>query len=147
MESEAAPEPTPSFIPMTSFTQWSSRVRLLMPKASKLRDHSSSSASPKRGLHPLSLLQDCTNTNTNANNSPASDVRLLSLGKKQKPRMGRPDENADTSTTSSHKNKNIKSPTLARSETSKKCGILCKTEAPPDVVVRPPSLMEHSGSA
>jgi hypothetical protein len=113
----------------------------------ELRDHSSSSASPKRGLRPLSLLQDRTNTNTNANNSPASDVRLLSLGKKQKPRTGRPDENADTSTTSGHKNKNIKSPTLARSETSKKCGILCKTEAPPDVVVRPPSLTEHSGSA
>ena len=143
MESEAAPEPTPSSIPMTSFTQWSSRVRPLMPKVSKLRDNSSSSTSPKRGLRPLSLLKD--RTNTIANNSPTSDVRPLSLGKKQKSRTGHQDENADTSTTSSHKNKNIKSLTLARSETSKKRGILRKTEVLPDVVVRPPSLTEHVG--
>lgn len=140
MESEAAVEPMVST--MTSFAQWSSRaVRPLIPKASKLQRNSSISTSPKDGLRPLTLLQD--RVNTTANSSPTSHVRPLSLVKKQKSKAGHQDENADVATTSKPKNKNIKSLTLVRSETSKIRGHLRKTEVLPDVVVRPPSMTDH----
>lgn len=138
--SVAAVEPTASTV--SSFAQWSSRaVRPLMPKASKQQRNSSSSTSPKDGLRPLTLLQD--RINTNANSSLASEVRPLSLGKKQKARADHRDENGNETTTPK-KNKNVKSLTLARSETSKMRGILRRTEVLPDVVVRPPSMTEHN---
>jgi len=141
MESEAPVDPTTST--MTSFAQWSSRaVRPFKPKASELQRNSSSSTSPKDGLRPLTLLRD--RANIIANTSPTSEVRPLSLGKKQKSRAGHQDENANAPTASKNKNKNIKSLTLARSETSKMRGILRKTEVLPDVVVRPPSTTEHT---
>ena len=141
MESKATVEPMTSTA--ASLTQWSSRgVRLLMPKANKLQPNSSSSTSPKDGLRPLTLLQD--RANINANSSQISEVRPLSLAKRQKSRAVHQDENVNVTTTSKNKNKNIKSLTLARSETSKKRGILRQTEVLPDVVVRPPSMSEHT---
>ena len=130
--------------PMTSttasLTQWSSRgVRPLIPKANKLQRNYSSSTSPKDGLRPLTLLQDRANIG-----SHISEVRPLSLAKKQKSRAVHQDENTNVTATSKSKNKNIKLLTLARSETSKKRGILRKTEVLPDVVVRPPSMTEHT---
>ena len=118
--------------PKTSTTA-SRGVRPLMPKANKLRRNSSSSTSPKEGLRPFTLLQD--RANINANSSHISEVRPLSLVKKQKSRAVHQDENANLTTTPKNKNKNIKLLTLARSETSKKRGILRKTEILPDVVV------------
>ena len=141
MESKATVEPMSST--MASLTQWSSRgVRPLMPKANKLQRNSSSSTSPKDGLRPLTLLQD--RANINVNSSHISEVRPLSLAKKQKSRAVHQDENANVTTTSKNKNKNIKLLTLARSETSKRRGILRQTEVLPDVVVRPPSMSEHT---
>ena len=131
LESEA---PTST---MASLTQWSSRA--VGPFVSKERNPSSS-ISPKDGLRPLTLLQD--RANINANSSP--EVRPLSLAKKHRPRASYQDENANVTTS---KNKNIKSLTLARSETSKMRGILRKTEVLPDVVVRPPSTTEPTESA
>lgn len=138
-ESEATVEPKTS----TTASQWSSRgVRSLVSKANKLQRDSSSSTSPKDGLRPLTLLQD--RVNINANSSHISEVRPLSLAKKQKSRAVHQDENANVTTTPKNKNKNIKLLTLARSETSKRRGILRKTEILPDVVVRPPSMTEHT---
>jgi hypothetical protein len=136
-ESEATAEPNIS-------TTASHGVRPLMPKAkaNKLRRNSSSSTSPKDGLRPLTLLQD--RANINVNSSHISEVRPLSLAKKQKSRAVHQDENANVTTTPKNKNKNIKLLTLVRSETSKKRGILRKTEILPDVVVRPPSMTEHT---
>ena len=140
LESEAPVEPTTSTM---SLAQWSSRaVRPLMTKASKLQRNSSGSTTSKDGLRPLTLLQD--RANVTANTSPTSDVRPLSLVKKHKSRVGHQDENANVPTTSKNKNKNIKSLTLARSETSKMRGILRRTEVLPDVIVRPPSTSEHT---
>ena len=138
LESEAPVEPTTSIM---SLAQWSSRaVRPLKTKASKR--NSSGSTISKDGLRPLTLLQD--RANVTANTSPTSDVRPLSLVKKHKSRAGHQDENANVPTTSKNKNKNIKSLTLARSETSKMRGILRRTEVLPDVIVRPPSTSEHT---
>ena len=97
--------------PKTSTTA-SRGVRPLMPKANKLRRNSSSSTSPKEGLRPLTLLQD--RANINANSSHISEVRPLSLAKKQKSRAVHQDENANLTTTPKNKNKNIKLLTLAR---------------------------------
>ena len=139
LESEAGVEPMASTV--ASLAQWSSRaVRPLIPKASKLQRKSSDPTSPKDGLRPLTLLQDRANINTNSN--PISEVRPLSLAKKPKSRVVHQDENANVTT--KNKSKNIKSLTLARSETSKMRGILRKTEVLPDVVVRPPSMTEHT---
>jgi hypothetical protein len=139
LESEAGVEPTTSTV--ASLAQWSSRaIRPLIPKASKLQRKSSDSTSPKDGLRPLTLLQDRANINANIN--PISEVRPLSLAKKSKSRVGHQDENANLTT--KNKNKNTQSLTLARSETSKMRGILRKTEVLPDVVVRPPSMSEHT---
>ena len=138
LESEATAEPVTSTT--ASLTQWSSRaVRPLVVKANKLQRNSTSS---KDGLRPLTLLQD--RANINANNNHISEVRPLALGKKQKSRTVHQDENANATTTPKNKNKNIKLLTLARSDTSKKRGILRKTEILPDVVVRPPSLTDHT---
>ena len=143
-ESEVTVEPVAS---ATSLTQWSSRrVRPLIPKANKLQRSSSGSTSPKDGLRPLTLLQDRANMNPISSHI-ISEVRPLSLAKKQKSssRAVHQDENTDvTSTIAKNKNKNIKMLTLARSETSKKRGILRKTEILPDVVVRPPSTTDHT---
>ena len=138
LESEGRVEPEP--FTTASLTQWSSRaVRPLVPKANKLRRNPTGS---KDGLRPLTLLQD--RANINANNNNISEVRPLSLVKKQKSRVVHQDENANMTTTTPRKNKNIKLLTLARSDTSKSRGILRKTEILPDVVVRPPSLTEHT---
>ena len=138
LESEAAVEPEISTT--ASLTLWSSRgVRPLVPKANKLQRNPTSS---KDGLRPLTLLQDRANINANSNH--ISEVRPLSLAKKQKSRTVHQDENANVTATPKNKNKNIKLLTLARSETSKKRGILRKTEILPDVVVRPPSMTEHT---
>ena len=141
-ESEVTVEPLAS---TTSLTQWSSRVvRPLVPKANKLQRSSSNSTSPKDGLRPLTLLQDRANINPISNH--ISEVRPLSLAKKQKSssRAVHQDENTSVTTIPKNKNKNIKLLTLARSETSKKRGILRKTEILPDVVVRPPSMTDHT---
>ena len=139
LESEATVEPEAST--MAPVAQWSSRgVRPLVPKANKLQRNSTSS---KEGLRPLTLLQDRANINANSNH--ISEVRPLSLAKKQKPRAAHQDENAPANViVSPKKNKNIKLLTLARSDTSKRRGILRKTEILPDVVVRPPSMTEHT---
>jgi hypothetical protein len=140
LESEARVEP--ETFTTTSLTQWSSRaVRPLVPKANKLRRNPTGS---KDGLRPLTLLQDRANINANTNN--ISEVRPLALAKKQKSRAVHEDENTNTNviTTTPKKNKNIKLLKLARSETSKSRGILRKTEILPDVVVRPPSMSEHT---
>lgn len=137
-ESEARVEPVT--FTTASVTQSSSRaVRPLVPKANKLRRNPAGS---KDGLRPLTLLQDRANINANSNH--ISDVRPLSLVKKQKSRTVHQDENANVTTTTPKKNKNIKMLTLARSDTSKSRGILRKTEILPDVVVRPPSMTEHT---
>jgi hypothetical protein len=126
MESEARVEPETSST-TASVTQWSSRgVLQLVPKGNKLQRNSTSS---KNGLRPLSLLLDRANI-INANSNHISEVRPLSLAKIQKSRaVHHQDENANatTTTTPKNKNKNIKLLTLARSDTSKKRGILRKT--------------------
>ena len=138
LESEARVEP--ETFTTASVTQLSSRaVRPLVPKANKLRRNPAGS---KDGLRPLTLLQD--RANINANTNQISEVRPLALAKKQKSRTIHQDENANVTTTTPKKNKNIKLLTLARSDTSKSRGILRKTEILPDVVVRPPSLTEHT---
>ena len=139
LESVAKVEPETSTT--AAVTQWSSRVvRPLVPKANKLQRNSTSS---KDGLRPLTLLQDRANIDVNGNH--VREVRPLTLAKKQKSRPVHQDENANVTTSSpKHKNKNIKLLTLARSDTSKKRGILRKTEILPDVVVRPPSMTEHT---
>ena len=139
LESEATVEPKTS---TTASINPSRGVRPLAPKANKLQRNSYSSTSPNDGLRPLTLLQD--RANINANSSRISEVRPLSLAKKQKARAVHQDENANVTTTPKNKNKNIKLLTLARSETSKRRGILRKTEILPDVVVRPPSMTEHT---
>ena len=137
LESEVTVEPTTST--MTSLAQWSSRaVRPLIPKASRLQRNSSSFT--QEGLRPLTLLQD--RANITVNSSPISGVRPLTLARKQKSRGGQQDENA--AVIPRNKNKNIKSLTLARSETSKQRGILRQAEVLPDVVVRPPSMTDHT---
>jgi hypothetical protein len=139
LESEGIAEP--EIFTTASITQWSSRgVRPLVPKANKLHRNPTGS---KDGLRPLTLLQDRANINANSNH--ISEVRPLSLAKKQKSRTVPQDENTNvTTTTPKGKNKNIKLLTLARSDTSKKRGILRKTEILPDVVVRPPSMTAHT---
>ncbi|KAF8165605.1 hypothetical protein B0H34DRAFT_762895 [Crassisporium funariophilum] len=134
-------EPTTST--MTSLAQWSSRaVRPLKPKASKLQRSPSDSSSPPLGIRPLTLLQDRANTVTNTSPT-SSEIKPLSLGKRQKSRTAQQDENSNAGVTP--RNKNLKSLTLARSETSKVRGILRKNEVLPNVVVRPPSQTEHQG--
>jgi len=135
-------EPTTSA--MTSIAQWSSRtVRPLIPKASKLQRSPPDPTSPKEGLRTLTLLQDRGNIVTT--NPTPIEIRPLTIGKAQKSRIARQDENA---TPGAHpRNKNLKSLTLARSETSKVRGILRKSEVLPEVVVRPPSNSEHTGFA
>jgi len=123
---------------MSSIAQWSSRaVRPLIPKASKLQRSPSDSTSPKEGLRTLTLLQDRVNTVNNRTSPPLIEIRPLTIGKAQKSRISRQDENATPGANS--RNKNLKSLTLARSETSKIRGILRKSEVLPEVVVRPPS--------
>ncbi|KAF9480681.1 hypothetical protein BDN70DRAFT_804846 [Pholiota conissans] len=147
---------------LASIAQWSSRaVRPLIPKASKLQRTPSESTSPKEGLRTLTLLQDRGNVVNAANSSPtSSETRPLTIGKAQKMRRVVPkthsahhDENAPASEpvsssvgrTGSSKNKNLKSLSLVRSETAKKRGILRQNEVLPEVVVRPPSTVEHTG--
>ncbi|CAA7260118.1 unnamed protein product [Cyclocybe aegerita] len=123
-------------------------VRPLVPKASKLRRTSSGSTSPKEGgLRQLTLLQDRGNVfNSNANaNAPISQIRPLTLGKRQKSRVAaQQDENANPGA-SPRASKNIKGLTLSRSETSKQRAVLRQNEVLPDVVVRPPSMTDHTG--
>ncbi|KAF8969332.1 hypothetical protein BDZ97DRAFT_1653772 [Flammula alnicola] len=143
---ETTTNPEPATSTMSSIAQWSSRaVRPLIPKASKLQLNPSDSTSPKEGLRTLALLQDRGNIATNVNTSPTSvEIRPLTLGKAQKTRKAPQDENANSGAPSGSRNKNLKSLTLARSETSKVRGILRKTEVLPEVVVRPPSTTEHN---
>lgn len=124
----------------------SSRALRLIPKASKLHRGSTEASSPKEGLRTLTLLQDRGNTVASSGNSPPApaEIRPLVIGRAQKLRRGHHDENASVphiSSTSS-RNKNLKSLTLVRSETSKMRGILRQTEVLPEVTVRPPS--EHN---
>ena len=142
MEEHSNTEPTTSA--MSSITQWSSRaVRPLIPKASKLQRSPSDSTSPKEGLRTLTLLQDRGNT-INSNSTPV-EIRPLTIGKGQKSRITRQDENATPG--ANPRNKNLKSLTLVRSETSKMRAVLRKSEVLPEVVVRPPSNSEHTGFA
>ena len=140
MEEPANTEPTTSA--MSSITQWSSRaVRPLIPKASKLQRSPSDPTSPKEGLRTLTLLQDRGNI---INSNPTVvEIRPLTIGKGQKSRITRQDEN--TTPGANPRNKNLKSLTLVRSETSKMRAILRKSEVLPEVVVRPPSNSEHTG--
>ena len=134
----------PATSAMSSITQWSSRaVRPLVPKASKLQRSPPNSTSPKEGLRTLTLLQDRGNI-VNANSTPI-EIRPLTIGKGQKSRIARQDENATPG--ANPRNKNLKSLTLARSDTSKVRGVLRKSEVLPEVVVRPPSNSEHTGFA
>jgi hypothetical protein len=141
-------EPTtntePAASAMSSIAQWSSRaVRPLIPKASKLQRSPPDPTSPKEGLRTLTLLQDRGNI-VNPNPTPI-DIRPLTIGKAQKSRITHQDENATPG--ARPRNKNLKSLTLARSDTSKVRGILRKSEVLPEVVVRPPSNSEHTGFA
>lgn len=134
----------PATSAMSSITQWSSRaVRPLVPKASKLQRSPPNSTSPKEGLRTLTLLQDRGNI-VNDNPTPI-EIRPLTIGKGQKSRIARQDENATPG--ANPRNKNLKSLTLARSDTSKVRGVLRKSEVLPEVVVRPPSNSEHTGFA
>ncbi|KAG5648815.1 hypothetical protein DXG03_000164 [Asterophora parasitica] len=152
-----AAEPTPtSTSTMSALAQWSSRaVRPLIPKASKLQRKMSNAdsalsgtkpGSPGGNLRPLTLLQD---RDTNTASPVMSATRPLTLGKRQKARGAAPehDENAIPDSASSRNSKTLKPLTLARSDTSKLRGVLRKSEALPDVVVRPPSTTDHTGFA
>jgi hypothetical protein len=140
---------------VSSLAQWSSwAVRPLIPKTSKLQRKMSNlnsgakPGSPSGGLRPLSLLQD-RNLNLDTASPVVGDTRPLTLGKKQKSRMAPPvqDENARLGSTSTGRNKKLKPLMLARSDTSKTRGIMRKEEILPDVVVRPPSMTDHTGFA
>ena len=152
MNSTVTPTP-PSAV--SSFAQWSSwAVRPLIPKTGKLQRKMSNLnsdakiSSPSGGLRPLSLLQD-RDTNVNTASPVVRATRPLTLGKKQKSRLAAPvqDENARPDSTSSGRNKKLKPLMLARSDTSKMRGIMRKEEILPDVVVRPPSMTDHTGFA
>lgn len=142
-QDESVPQPSQSAI--SSLAQWSSRaVKPLMPKATN-QQPSTESTSPKEGLRGLTLLQD-RGKNIESVVVPTASIRPLNLGKRQKIRPARQDENADPKAVTP-RHKNLKSLTLVRSETAKMRGILRKTEVLPDVVVRPPSTSEHTGFA
>jgi hypothetical protein len=136
---------------MASIAQWSTQaVKPLIPKSnmfqrrvSNVSSHVSGvkSGSTKTGLRPLTLLQD---RNTNTTSAP-SQIRPLSIGKKEKSRRtaeGR-GENTPPKSSRSRSNKNLKPLKLVRSETSKMRGVLRQNEVLPDVVIRPPSGSNH----
>ncbi|KAH7907503.1 hypothetical protein BJ138DRAFT_1129128 [Hygrophoropsis aurantiaca] len=141
-------EPVTTTNPETSpktFAQWSARaVRPLIPKASKLQRKQPSPetkpGSPSGGLRPLSLLQD-RGSNRVGDVANVGPTRPLVLGKKKSKKVTR-NENADPSS----ENNYLKPLQLARSDTSKVRGLLRKTEALPNVVIRPPSATEQMGS-
>ncbi|KAF5333151.1 hypothetical protein D9611_002719 [Ephemerocybe angulata] len=147
----------------SSIGQWSARaVRPLIPKNSlkKLRIKTTGIAERREStsLRQLTLLQD---KDTNSIHSVSShdstgsgSTRPLTLGKRQKTRKmtvsgGVQDENAVPSSRAEEEDvvgslRGIKPLKLARSETSKQRAVLRKNEVLPDVVVRPPSMSEHT---
>lgn len=116
-------------------SQWSSRaVKPLMPKTKShkiAKDSIAIAHESPRGLRPLSLLQE------KDTNSPVTEIRALSIGKKHKQQVN--DENADPSP----KAKGLKPLRLGRKDTTKERAALRKTETLPNVVVRPPSEYQH----
>lgn len=156
---------TPPLTIKSSFAQWSSRVRPLIPKASNLQRKisnttsssppSATKGSPGGGLRPLSLLQE-----RDSNMPVVPATRPLILGKKSnsgksRMRMATVDENGNenvdpaglVSSKKNNQNIHLKPSQLTRSETSKMRGMLRQGEVLPDVVVRPPSQSEHVGFA
>lgn len=142
---------------MTSLTQRPSlAVKSLAPRTSELRRKASNipsiltdvkSSSNKAGLRPLTLLQD-RGTNTAPNFTTMTETRASSFGKKKKQHRATReivDENSDPNVSLRSHCKKLKPLKLARSETSKMRGILRQTEVLPQVIVRPPSEIEHSG--
>ncbi|PPQ74364.1 hypothetical protein CVT24_000658 [Panaeolus cyanescens] len=147
----AESETSPSAI--AALTQWTSNaVRPLVSKSTNLK-RTSSNSSQTKGLRQLTLLQDRGNipaSETQSQPSPKqmTEIRPLTLGKRQKSRNAVQDENAYTRPRASpSKNKNFKQLTLARSETTKQRAILRQTEVLPEVVIRPPSQSEHTAFA
>ncbi|TFK25967.1 hypothetical protein FA15DRAFT_703262 [Coprinopsis marcescibilis] len=153
---------------MASFGQWSARaVRPLIPKTGSFKRKNNvkpKGGSPSEGLRQLTLLQERDpNLATGSGSSPVAitsdyyntnyvveePVKALSLGKRQKQRLSMAplDENAVPDILLPRANKNLKSLTLARSDTSKMRGILRRSEVLPDVVVRPPSTSDHTAFA
>lgn len=144
-----APAPAPTATTSTTtqptaspFSQFTSRVRPLIPKvrSSKVQAKSSPSSenSPGGGLRPLSLLQ---NRDTNQGSSKA-DVRPLTPGKKKKSKAA---VVADENNPQGTKSKTLKPLKLVRSETTKERAALRAQEVLPDVVVRPPSQYSAHG--
>ncbi len=122
------------------FAQWGARaIRPLVPKSPKTKGKGVKKGSmklvspPAGGLRPLSLLQD------RDVNQSRSETKPLSLSKRGKGA----DENADTTGSLGKLKASFKPLRLNRSETIKERAMLRAKEVIPDVVVRPPSEVEH----
>ncbi|KAI1796144.1 hypothetical protein LXA43DRAFT_654974 [Ganoderma leucocontextum] len=120
--------------------QWGARaIRPLVPKSPKNKGKGSKKSSmrlaspPAGGLRPLSLLQE-----RDVNQSEC-ETKPLSLSKRGKGS----DENVERSGSLGKIKSSFKPLKLNRSETTKERAMLRAKEVLPDVVVRPPSEVEH----
>lgn len=148
IKSDENTNPTASRTTPGRLTQWSSRaVRPLMPKsrsgktqnkALPLNSENVTNSAAGQGLRPLSLLQS-----RDTNRGSPERTHPLSFSKKSKKVV---DENASPNASpDTVARKGLRPLTLARSETTKQRAVLRKDEVLPNVVVRPPSQVQHAG--